>query len=104
MGQARRTGGTGPYVEGERVFAPPQGSFDVDWVASLAAERLDSSVQRDTVLVGVRTAWAALAHGWHVREATDALCAVGFSEDDAGTVVRAAVDFIEAYAVVLPGT
>ena len=101
---ARSTGGTGPYVEGERVFAPPQGSFDVDWVTSLAAERLDSSVQRETVIAAVRTAWASLAGGRSACEATGTLRTEGFSEDDAGAVVMAALDFIEAYAVALPGT
>ena len=101
---AGRTGGTGPYVEGERVFAPPQGSFDVDWVTSLAAEGLGSSVDRETVLAGVRTAWGVLARGRSAGEATHQLRAQGFSEHDAGAVVTAAVHFSEAYAVVLLGT
>ena len=35
----RHWGGSGRYVEGERVFAPPAGSFDPDWVAAIVLER-----------------------------------------------------------------
>ncbi len=32
----RVSGDSGSYGEGERVFGPPQGSYDADWVASSA--------------------------------------------------------------------
>ncbi len=33
------SGGTGGYVEGERVLGPPQGTYDADWVAATARQK-----------------------------------------------------------------
>ena len=39
MSASRPAGSPPPYGEGERVFGPPQGAYDADWVASAARER-----------------------------------------------------------------
>lgn len=57
-------GGTGRYVEGERVFAPPAGSFDADWAAALARERLGASAPAHHDLVrAADESWRALRAG-----------------------------------------
>ena len=55
---------TGPesYDEGERVFGPPQGSYDADWVAS-SARQADPGLPLETASLLARDAWR------HLREA-----------------------------------
>lgn len=50
------------YVEGERVFGPPQGSYDADWVAS-SAMQADPGLPREVAGELAREAWT------HLREA-----------------------------------
>lgn len=50
------------YVEGERVFGPPQGSYDADWVASSAREA-DPGLPSEVAVELARDAWR------HLREA-----------------------------------
>ncbi|RZS91667.1 hypothetical protein EV189_0914 [Motilibacter rhizosphaerae] len=85
-----RAPGDSSYVEGERVFAPPQGSFDLDWAASLAAERLGRPVDREALLDAVRDAWTALRTG--TPSATE-------DPELAAAAAAAVRDFITAYAV-----
>lgn len=97
---SRSTGGTGDYVEGERVFAPPQGSFDPDWVACLAAERLPGAPDRARLEQAARAAWAAWselrtgADPAHVQELLP-----GLTSEEAAAVVGAVRDFAAAYDV-----
>ena len=58
---ADSTGGTGGYVEGERVFGPPQGTYDVDWVAA-SARTADPGLPEETACLLARQAWD------HLRE------------------------------------
>ncbi|WP_432542638.1 hypothetical protein [Kineococcus sp. SYSU DK002] len=93
----RHWGGSGDYVEGERVFAPPAGSFDPDWVAGLVLDRTSTPVPR-TALAG-----AALAD-WSRRDAGEdervrALEGDGLDPATARHVVRAVEDFATAYGV-----
>ena len=53
------TGGSGGYVEGERVFGPPQGSYDADWVAS-SARTADPGLPQETAGQLARQAWEHL--------------------------------------------
>ena len=53
------TGGSGGYVEGERVFGPPQGSYDADWVAS-SARTADPGLPQETASQLARQAWEHL--------------------------------------------
>jgi hypothetical protein len=53
--------GSSSYVEGERVFGPPQGTYDADWVAS-AAREADPGLPRDVAVLLARQAWQ------HLRE------------------------------------
>ncbi|RKS80265.1 hypothetical protein CLV35_0690 [Motilibacter peucedani] len=84
------------YVEGERVFAPPQGSFDADWVASLAAEQLARPVARPAVLAAVADAWAAIRLG---ALGSNDLLEGDHEPDVAAAAVSAAREFITAYDV-----
>ena len=52
------------YGEGERVFGPPQGVYDADWVASSARER-DPGLPPET-------ARELAVHAWdHLRQTRD---------------------------------
>lgn len=53
------TGGTGRYVEGERVFGPPQGTYDVDWVAA-SARTADPGLPEETACLLAGQAWEHL--------------------------------------------
>lgn len=48
-----------PYGEGERVFGPPQGTYDADWVASSARES-DPGLPREVAVQLARSAWEHL--------------------------------------------
>ncbi|HWG92762.1 MAG TPA: hypothetical protein VNU66_00865 [Mycobacteriales bacterium] len=49
------------YVEGERVFGPPLGTYDADWVASAALEA--TSASPEVVRRLAAAAWPALRAG-----------------------------------------
>jgi hypothetical protein len=51
--------GAGGYVEGERVFGPPQGTYDADWVAA-AARTADPGLPEETARLLARQAWEHL--------------------------------------------
>ena len=90
------------YGEGERVFGPPQGSYDADWVAS-AARAHDPGLPEVVARELAGRAWE------HLRElgTLDApevarrllVDFPGTGATPATVVARAAVDFCEAYAV-----
>jgi hypothetical protein len=98
----RHWGGSGDYVEGERVFAPPHGSFDPDWVAGLVLDRLGAAAGLPrTALAG-----AALADAGRRTAGLDATArAAALTEQDgvppgtAREVVRAVDDFAAAYSL-----
>lgn len=50
------------YGEGERVFGPPQGTYDADWVAS-SARQADPGLPHETAVLLARDAWL------HLRQA-----------------------------------
>lgn len=94
-------GGTGDYVEGERVFAPPRGSFDPDWVAGLVLDRVGPAAAT------ARSVLADAAHADRTRrdggagegERLQALAADGLPPATARAVLRAVEDFVTAYGV-----
>ena len=61
LGMGHR-GVLGGYAEGERVFAPPQGTFDVDWVTGLAVREHPALVPAEIRAV-VQAGWDALCGG-----------------------------------------
>jgi len=96
------TGGAGGYVEGERVFGPPQGSYDADWVAA-SARTADPGLPEETARLLARQAWD------HLRE-TGELDAPDLARrllvdnraqgaTAANVVAVAAVEFCTAYRV-----
>ena len=95
----RHTGGHGHYVEGERVFAPPSGYFDPDWVAGIVLDRDPSAGDRLDL-----ARWALLARQAQVAGG-DRAQAVAVAEDAgaggaaAEAVVTACDDFVAAYGV-----
>jgi hypothetical protein len=53
------SGSSSSYGEGERVFGPPQGSYDADWVAS-AARQKDPGLPEETARELAVYAWEHL--------------------------------------------
>ena len=98
-GGGRHWGGSGRYVEGERVFAPPAGTFDADWAGALARERLGAGAPPQADLVSAAgTTWRAL------RAGADEL-AIGpmlerehrLTPEAAGAVLHSVRDYVAAY-------
>lgn len=91
-------GGTGRYVEGERVFAPPSGTVDADWVAAIVRDRLGADAPERLLLVSAaQAAWAHLRSGSDLAGAAAALALDGLSESLADAVVAALADYLAAY-------
>lgn len=61
MSASRGAGSPPPHGEGERLFGPPQGTYDADWVASAARER-DPGLPAETARELAVYAWD------HLRE------------------------------------
>lgn len=89
------------YLEGERVFAPPQGSFDAAWVANLARSA-DPGLPEPIAQQLAAEAWQ------HVREigeldapelARRLLADHPGDATPATVVAKAAVDFCRSYQV-----
>ncbi len=98
----RHWGGSGDYVEGERVFAPPHGSFDPDWVAGLVLDRLGVSagVARTALATAALADAGRRAAGTGTDDRAAALAEVdGVSAATARAVVRAVDDFAAAYSL-----
>jgi len=91
-----------PFVEGERVFGPPNGCYDADWVAA-AARQQDPGLPAETAALLAGRAWK------HLREAgqldAPAVARALLAEDPAlgatpcNVVAMAAVSFCESYGV-----
>ncbi|MBB2923506.1 hypothetical protein [Cellulomonas cellasea] len=81
---------TGPtdWVSGERVFAPPTGTVDVDWLVPAVLEAVPSAAPTD--------ARAALAAAWTARRAGTAAPAGDPLARAAGAVVEDAVTLFRA--------
>jgi len=98
--------GSGPaaYGEGERVFGPPQGSYDADWVAA-AARSKDPGLPEHTARELSTYAWDHLRaiRELDAPEVARRLMAdhPGVGATPAAVVARAAVEFCEAYRVAL---
>ena len=93
---------TDSYGEGERVFGPPSGTYDADWVAG-AARRADPGLPIETALLLAGQAWDALRSGTEPDAPAVArvlLAGNGHAGATACNVVAtAAVDFVAAYGV-----
>lgn len=88
------------YGEGERVFGPPQGSFDPDWVAS-TARQADPGLPPETAQRLAERCWA---HLQDIGELDAPALARALMVDApevgataANVVARAAVDFCTSY-------
>ncbi|GAA0317631.1 hypothetical protein [Kineococcus aurantiacus] len=94
-------GGSGDYVEGERVFAPPLGSLDPDWVAGLVLDRLGpaAAVPRQVLADAAQADWTRRSAGRGQDERAAALGGDGLPAGTARAVVRAVEDFVTAYGV-----
>ena len=92
------------YGEGERVFGPPQGSYDADWVAASARGK-DPGLPEQTARELAVYAWEHLRAIGEL-DAPEVARRLMADHPDAGAtpaavVARAAVEFCEAYAVPL---
>ena len=92
------------YGEGERVFGPPQGSYDADWVAA-AARAHDPGLPEETARELAVYAWDHL-RAIRVLDAPEVARRLLVDHPQAGAtpaavVAKAAVDFCEAYSVEL---
>jgi hypothetical protein len=93
---------TAGYGEGERVFGPPQGSYDADWVAA-SARSADPGLPEETSRELAVYAWDHLRAIGEL-DANELARRLLADHPDAGatpatTIARAAVDFCRAYAV-----
>ncbi|NAZ76243.1 hypothetical protein GTQ99_12585 [Kineococcus sp. T13] len=96
----RHWGGSGRYVEGERVFAPPAGSFDPDWVAAIVLERSGPAAgERVALAAAAQRAWDGRCAGQEPAQVLAALAGQGLGAATAAAVLRAAEDFARAYGV-----
>lgn len=90
------------YVEGERVFGPPLGAWDADWVASLALQD-DAGLDPGAVHALAEVAWPLLRDRGAdalVRSLARAVPEAG--EAEVLAVARAAVAYVKAYDVQRP--
>ena len=89
-----------PYAEGERVFGPPQGTFDPEWAARLLLDRLPG-LAWDEACGLAEAAWAALrAVGRPDAGAvTGRLAEAGTAGDRAAAAAAVAVALVESYEV-----
>lgn len=92
----------GAYGEGERVFGPPQGSYDADWVAN-AARTADPGLPEELARELAVYAWDHLRalHELDAPEVARRLMAdhPAAGATPAAVVAKAAVDFCAAYDV-----
>ncbi|NAZ86893.1 hypothetical protein [Kineococcus indalonis] len=95
---ARHWGGSGRYVEGERVFAPPAGVFDADWVAGIVLDRHGAAAgERVELARAAQRAWEARRGGAGDDAVLAELVATGLRPWPAAAVLRAADDYAAAY-------
>lgn len=91
-----------PYAEGERVFGPPAGSFDADWVAA-AARQQDPGLPPETAGLLAGQAWAELSRlgDLDAPALARALMAAnpGVGATPCNVVATASVSFCELYDV-----
>ncbi|MBC7375533.1 MAG: hypothetical protein H7323_16215 [Frankiales bacterium] len=92
------------YGEGERVFGPPQGSYDADWVAA-AARVQDPGLPEETARELAVYAWDHLRSIGRL-DAPEVARRLLVDHPQAGAspaavVAKAAVDFCQAYGVEL---
>jgi hypothetical protein len=91
-----------PYAEGERVFGPPSGSFDADWVAA-AARQHDPGLPAETATLLAGQAWALLREIGELDAPAlaRALMAAnpGVGATPANVVATASVSFCRSYGV-----
>ena len=92
-----------PYTEGERVFGPPQGTYDADWVASAACQQ-DPGLPPETAELLARQAWPLLREIGELD--APALARALLRERDVGAtpanvVATSAVSYCESYGVAL---
>ncbi len=94
-----------PYDEEERLYAPPLGSFDPEWVVRLAVERLPT-LQWDLAYRLATAAWRHLNASPQLGPADLAgYCGLdepGAAVGDVEVVVGAAIDFCDAFQVEPP--
>lgn len=98
----RVSDGSGAYGEGERVFGPPQGSYDADWVAQ-TARTADPGLPEDLARELAVYAWEHL-RAIHELDAPEVARRLLADHETAGAtaanvVAKAAVDFCQAYDV-----
>lgn len=92
----------GPYGEGERVFGPPSGTYDADWVAA-AARAHDPGLEEGLARQLAAEAWVHLRE-MRVLDAPQVARRLLAAHPHTGAtpaavVAKAAVDFCLAYGV-----
>lgn len=91
--------GSSWYSSGERVFGPPQGTFDVEWVARELERR--TGLPYATVHRAVAAAWAAARATGSLdrRRLADAAAATGLPQETADALAAYVAGYCEAYEV-----
>ena len=95
----------GPYDEAMRLYGPPQGTFDADWVTRMVRERRPA-LTWDAAARLVASAWQ---HLWASPQlSAEDLCgyvaldAPDDSDADIAVAVEAVLDFVDVYDVEPP--
>ncbi len=90
------------YGEGERVFGPPDGTYDADWVAATALQQ-DPGLPPETASLLAGRCWALLRAAGRLDAAELSRGLMADNPDVGATatnaVATAAVAFCEAYGV-----
>ena len=102
-GVTSRAGSPAGYGEAERIFGPPQGSYDANWVAATARSK-DPGLPEHTACELAEYAWDHLRSIGRL-DAPEVARRLMADHPQAGAtpaavVARAAVEFCEAYGVV----
>ena len=107
VGGFDRQGGDAPaapstpstYVSGERVFGPPVGTFDVEWVTRQIERETPASFDEAHSAVAAAWAHARQARSLDVDDLARAAQAVGVSAQVGGAVATQVVAYCAAYHV-----
>jgi hypothetical protein len=96
------TPGAGSYAEGERVFGPPQGVYDADWVAA-SARTADPGLPEETACMLAGQAWEHLRSTGELDAPEVARRLLADNRQSGATaanvVAVAAVEFCRSYGV-----
>jgi hypothetical protein len=94
-----------PYDEATRLYGPPQGTFDAEWVTRIVRQRRPALAWDDAsrlVAAAWRHLWASPQLSAEELVAYVALDEPARQDEELATAVAAVLDFVEVYDVEPP--